>query len=64
MAREEFREAGIAALLLALFDGYLLSRRILGEPVFQLPFEVMIFYLPMILLVAYVIYLLRLGPKS
>ncbi|MEM3365404.1 MAG: hypothetical protein QXM93_03170 [Candidatus Methanomethyliaceae archaeon] len=57
MVKEDLRTAGLASLILGIVDVYLLVRRVLGEPVFQLPFEVMIFYLPLILLVAYCIYL-------
>jgi len=54
---EELRNAGLATFILCITDAYLLSKRISGDPVFQLPFEVMIFYLPLMLLIAYYIYL-------
>ncbi|MCX8182123.1 MAG: hypothetical protein N3D12_03280 [Candidatus Methanomethyliaceae archaeon] len=57
MVKEDLRNAGLATFILGIIDAYLLSRRILGEPVFQLQFEVMIFYLPLILLIAYCVYL-------
>ncbi|MBC7112410.1 MAG: hypothetical protein H5T34_00060 [Candidatus Methanomethyliales bacterium] len=59
MVEEDMRYAGMATLILGIIDAYLLSRRALGEPVFQLPFEIMIFYFPLILLVSYCIYLKR-----
>lgn len=57
MVKEDLRNAELASFILGIVDAYLLWRRIFGEPVFQLPFELMIFYLPLILLVTYCIYL-------
>lgn len=57
MVEEDFRNAVLATIILGVVDVYLLTKRVLGEPVFQLQFEFMIFYLPLILLIAYSIYL-------
>jgi hypothetical protein len=57
MAGEDSKSVGIAVLLLAIVDAVLLYIRLTGNPLFQLSFEALVFYFPLLLLVIYWVYL-------
>jgi uncharacterized membrane protein YhdT len=63
MAGEDSRSVGNAAILLAIVDAALLYVRLTGNSVFQLIFEALVFYFPLLLLVLYWVYLRMKLPK-
>lgn len=63
MAGDDSRSVGIAAILLTIVDSVLLYIRFTGNPLFQLIFEALVFYFPLLLLVLYWIYLRMKLPK-
>jgi len=55
---EEIKAILVAIIILAIIDGFLLINRLLGNIIFQLLFEILIFYFPLIILIAYLLYLI------
>jgi|GEM_PF-3608813 hypothetical protein len=58
---EEIKAILVAIIILAIIDGFLLINRLLGDITFQLLFEILIFYFPLIILIAYLLYLIFRG---
>jgi hypothetical protein len=58
---EEIKAILVAIIILAIIDGFLLINRLLGNIIFQLLFEILIFYFPLIILIAYLLYLIFRG---
>ncbi|MCS7098441.1 MAG: hypothetical protein NZ922_05655 [Candidatus Methanomethyliaceae archaeon] len=53
--REEVKYALISVLIMIFIDVFILVKRLLGDPIFQPLFELLIFHFPLILLILYLI---------
>jgi hypothetical protein len=56
--KEELKLLLISILILATIDIFLIVNRLLGNAIFQLLFEILIFYFPLVILIVYTLYLL------
>ncbi|MCS7098608.1 MAG: hypothetical protein NZ922_06490 [Candidatus Methanomethyliaceae archaeon] len=53
--REEVKYALISVMIMIFIDMFILVKRFFGDPIFQPLFEFLIFHLPLVLLILYLI---------